>query len=223
MAPFTTSFLYTILDNQPISPEIAQEVLSTCHTAQEAMASISTLMVNYLDAPWYQFKWVTARKHIMDMNYDMFRSLDILNTKLNHLYVDRSPDSSSLASASSNENKVHDMPMLPREMQSSGSFTLPRWAEEVQKSASKTRQYAAWLRSRSETASAQQIEKLYAEMMDVYELQRLNLQAVVGMMRGILASCEAGDGGVWKSDVSEELLWRWLPDVSCEVKPLKRV
>lgn len=210
MAPMNTDILFTFVDGRPITPEIALDVLDACHLAQESMSEISKQIANYLEAPWYQFAGAASRKRIATGNHDLFQELGLLNAKVHHLYKNQA-DARSSAKSKSVKSKTEN-------------FILPHWAEEVRKSAAKSRQFATWLQNKSESASAVELEKVYNEMLDVYELHRLNLQAVVGMMRDLLAAFESGERKVRNHDwmKGDPTFCRWLPDDSCEVKPLKK-
>lgn len=191
--------LVAFLDGQPINATIACEVLEVCDNAVKAMEKISKLIVAYTDAPWYNVVGTGSRRcAIKSAHYDLFRKLDLLNTKTRCMYEGRSNIETPMA----------------------------RWAEEIQKSASRFRQYAAWLESRA-SAPADEYTKVYNEMLDVYELHRLNLNAVMGTMTGLLSSLDARDKRVWQPQANMHAppLWRWMSDAwyEADFKPLKRV
>ncbi|KAF2451966.1 hypothetical protein P171DRAFT_478986 [Karstenula rhodostoma CBS 690.94] len=219
MPPFKTDLLLAFIEGQPITPEIARDVLNTCTTSQAAMHTISHAIAAYLDSPWYNLSGAASRKHIEDTNHELFRSLALLDYKVQHLYAETPVASSS--EAGKGRDKA---PAKGKAMSKHHSMPPPHWAVEVQKSAIKSRQFTTLLRSHSSDTPAAQIEKVYNDMLDVYELQRLNLVAVVGVMRGLLAAFDGGDGTVWKERMAEgpAVGW-WLPDCLCDVKPLKKI
>lgn len=228
MFPFKT-VLITFIEGQPITLEIARDVLSAYITSERAMKTISHDIAAYLEPrKWYSLSGAASRKRIADANYELFRQLALLDYKVQHFYEQKektyAQTSVAYGSVSDFEEDRSKGPGEPNPVPKSRSLPPPQWAVEIQKSAAKTRHFATLLRNPSSCASLVEIEKVYDDMLEVYELQRLNLVAVVGIMRGRLASFDGGDKKVWKEMMVEgpHVGW-WLPDCLCEVRPLKKV
>ncbi|KAF9739176.1 hypothetical protein PMIN06_002290 [Paraphaeosphaeria minitans] len=226
MTPLKTDLLITLIEGRPITPEIARDVLSACITSERAMKTISHDIAAYLELKWYSLSGTALRKRIADANHELFRSLALLDYKVQNLYAEKEKEKSyaetGVASVSSSEagtSKGKGSPAKaprnhePAPMAWQRNLPTPHWAVEIQKSATKTRHFATLLRNPSSCDLSPEIEKVYDEMLEVYELQRLNLVAVVGIMRDRLASFHGGDKKVWEEmTVEGPHVGRWLPD-----------
>lgn len=202
----SSSNLVAMIEGQPITPEIAREVKTVCYAAQEAMNSILRDIAACLDAKWYSLTGST-RKRIIDINHELCRILAVLNQKVQHLYAEKEDLSADVRGDSA----------VPKRR----TVPPPHWAREVQKSAEKSRHFARLLNNQNSGVSAADVDMIYNDMLDAYELQRLNLVAVVGTVRRLLAALD-DRSKVWKQVTAEgPQVGQWLPDHLCELESFK--
>lgn len=163
MSPVKMDLMTALIEEQPITPEIARNIENVGNAFQESMRTISHAIVAYFELPWYNPTGATSRNRILNENHELFRHLAFLDHELRNCYVEKGTpyvEAAPVASSSGQAGKGRAEGKDELVSKHRPLFPPPHWDVVKQKSTSKKRQFAMLLHSQSSTTSAAQIEKV---------------------------------------------------------------